>query len=224
MQSKQTSNVITPISKTSTTGSSKIHTWSDDIDPQTPPYDWTTETPTPLKHIMKTDQLDDILQQLKLLQDSMNNITSTVKKEVNVAKENKLSNTISNRAKEEVKCHLAFLSKQPLKDSPQKIKDESDNSSTSSSSTLINPKDTKDNFEFMPELVNMPHITYKSYHSHKKSNSKKCQFEYPVSPLDVQYQVGCNDDLFSLANHSNHTQTSSQQKASNHCQEWLHQA
>ena len=33
-----------------------------------------------------------------------------------------------------------------------------------------------------------------------------------------------NDDLFSTATTSSHTQTSSQKKASNRCQEWLCQA
>ena len=70
----------------------------------------------------------------------------------------------------------------------------------------------------------MPKITYKSHSRNMKTNTKKCQFEYPVSPLDTKYQVGCNDDLFSTATTSSHTQTSVQKKASNCCQEWLRQS
>ena len=102
----------------------------------------------------------------------MNSITNTVQKEVNVAVENRLSNTISNRAKEEVKRHLEFLTKQqstqPQPQHPVNTADDSD-SSTGSSATLANLKGIKDNFEFLPELVHMPQVTYKSYSSNKKN-------------------------------------------------------
>ena len=64
MQSQKTPKVITPISQPSTPGSNKLTTWSPEVVPQTPSYNWTPETPTPFKNIIKTDQLDDILQQL----------------------------------------------------------------------------------------------------------------------------------------------------------------
>ena len=113
---------------------------------------------------------------------------------------------------------MEFLTKQqqiPLQAShPEPSVDNSDDSS-GPSQNLAHLKDMKDNFEFLPELVHMPQITYKSHHSHKNTTNKRGQFEYPVSPLDVNYHVGCNNDLFSTATTSTHTQTSSQRKASN---------
>ena len=105
----------------------------------------------------------------------MNTITNTVKKGINVAVEIKLSNTISNWAKEEVKTHLEFLTKQKgnhlQTPHPENTVDDS-NHSASSSTTLANLKDIKDNFEFLPELVHMPQVTYTSHHSHKKPPTK----------------------------------------------------
>ena len=73
--------------------------------------------------------------------------------------------------KKKVKRHLEFLTK---KQPPQTVSqhhirttDNSD-SSTGSSATLANLKEIKDNFEFLPELVHMPQVTYKSHSSNKK--------------------------------------------------------
>ena len=66
---------------------------------------------------------------------------------------------------------------------------------------MENPKSFKDNFEFLPKLVDMPKLTYKSHSEQLKKTYNKAQFEYPVSPLDVKYQIGWNDDLFSNCNY-----------------------
>ena len=86
----------------------------------------------------------------------MNTISSTVKKEVNIAVENKLSNTTSNWGKEEVKRHLEFLTKkQPFQTMSQHHTSTTDysDSSASSSITLANVKETKDNFEYYQNLL-----------------------------------------------------------------------
>ena len=64
MQPHKAPNVVTPTSKPSTPGHHKFTNWSDEVDPPTPSHNWIPEMPTPFKKIIKTDQLDDILQQL----------------------------------------------------------------------------------------------------------------------------------------------------------------
>ena len=64
MQPQKTPKVVTPTSQPSTPGSQKLTTWSPEVAQKTPSYTWTSDTPTPFKNIIKTDQLDNILQQL----------------------------------------------------------------------------------------------------------------------------------------------------------------
>ena len=102
-----------------------------------------------------------------------------------------------------------------------------DDSSDEDSETTKDEKDqnsvyTNKDFEFIPELVNLPNTTYKSSNKYF-SNKRKPTFEYPVSPLDANYTVGCNDDLFSSSTSSSKSFTSDQRKASQACKEWMRQ-
>ena len=165
------------------------------------------------------------------LAQSVAEVKASVSKEIDSAIARKMSNSIENRAKLEVQKHLQFLSpnaKNPTPDIEEKSDDESSDESSHKSpqqSKDVNDNDNDEDYEYLPELVNLPPTTYKSKRLNRRSSfyNRRSTFEYPKSPLDVDYKVGCNDDLFSASSSSSQSLDSNQKKASNVCKEWMRQ-
>ena len=165
------------------------------------------------------------MKEIKQLGNVVSEMKSTVKKEVDNAVNLKMGNSIQARAKEEVKRHIKFFSKSPEKKmsqaSPDGDPDNSDSSENSSEGKEENSiNDSDKDFEYLPELVHLPRITYKST---RNKSSKYHTYEYPVSPLDKSYKVGCNDDLVSTGTSSSKSLNSDQRKAANQCKDWVRQ-
>ena len=163
------------------------------------------------------------------LAQSVAEVKASVSKEIDSAIARKMSNLIENRAKLEGQKHLQFLSPGANKSTPH-IEEKSDDESSDESSHKstqqrndIKDNDTDEDYEYLPELVNLPPTTYKSKCLNRRScfYNRTSTFEYPKSPLDVDYKVGCNDDLFSASSSSSQSLDSNRMKVPNACKEWM---
>ena len=167
---------------------------------------------------------------IQKLSQTINEVKTSVAKEIDLPIGLKMANSIENRAKAEVQKHLNFLS--PEKNhalsgaggAPDDPHDSDEDSEDEDDAKGPKPEEN-DDFEYLPELVDLPPTTYKSKRLNRRSSfyNKRSTFEYPKSPLDVEFKVGCNDDLFSTSTSSSKSLDSKQRKASNVCKQWMNQ-
>jgi hypothetical protein len=167
-------------------------------------------------------QLEDVKSAIKA-------VKSSVRKEVDLEVERKLSATINNRTKDAIKKHLGHL----FKDSemPKTVTYEEQQAGTKSeaSSSDENTDSEEDKNPPFEIPIALPRTHVKSNRSRRssfyRSGNRKAHFEVPKSPLDVDFYVGCNDDLISShANPSETSLTSDQKEQGRQTRDWMRKA